>query len=67
MDRKHVELCIKDEFLLRDVYRPTSDQIKEVMEYVDFDGQFASAGCKRISAKVATVIRRFSRPSASEL
>ncbi|XP_044730363.1 torsin-like protein [Chrysoperla carnea] len=67
LDRKHVELCIKDEFQLRGVYRPTSDQIKEIMEYVDFDGQFASAGCKRISAKVGSVIRRFSRPSAGEL
>ncbi|XP_053987338.1 torsin-1A-like isoform X1 [Hylaeus volcanicus] len=59
LEEAHVKMCLRKAFLKRDS-TPTNDMIEEVMSYVVFGppphNLYATAGCKRLEQKVASII-----------
>ncbi|CAH0559262.1 unnamed protein product [Brassicogethes aeneus] len=71
MEKSHVMLCIKDEFIQRGIYEPQQDHINEIMESMDWGPKdlnlFSKTGCKRVSQKVSVTVARFYRSKKTEL
>ncbi|XP_026480780.1 torsin-1A-like isoform X2 [Ctenocephalides felis] len=62
LERRHVEMCIKDEFLNLGIISPQEEYIEEVLSFVTYGPDdkpiFSKTGCKRISQKVAAIVTR---------
>lgn len=60
LDQENVRKCIIDEFKRQQETDPTEDQIRDVLETLDWgpepDNIFSKTGCKRIQQKVLLVI-----------
>ncbi|XP_050296221.1 torsin-1A-like isoform X2 [Anthonomus grandis grandis] len=60
LEQKHVEMCIRKEFQIRNVNQPKQELINEVMEIVQWGPEdtklFSKTGCKRLGAKVGLLV-----------
>ncbi|RZC39350.1 Torsin and/or AAA 5 domain containing protein [Asbolus verrucosus] len=63
MERRHIKLCIIDEFKERKVMNPQEEHINEAMEFIEWgpsaEKVFSTTGCKRISQKVGTIVSKY--------
>ncbi|XP_044259628.1 torsin-1A-like [Tribolium madens] len=63
MERRHVRLCILDEFKQRNVTNPREEYVNEAMAFIEWgpsrEKLFSTTGCKRISQKVGTIVTKY--------
>jgi hypothetical protein len=63
MERRHIKMCIIDEFKQRNVTSPKEEHISEAMEFIEWgpskERVFSTTGCKRISQKVGTIVAKY--------
>nr|XP_029734072.1 torsin-1A isoform X1 [Aedes albopictus] len=59
LEASHVRSCIMQEFSLYNITKSQIDEdiLRMVMKHVTFEGIFVNGGCKRISKKVAAIVR----------
>lgn len=60
LEKSHVHSCILQEFALLNISsaQVDEDMLRIVMRHVTFDGLFVNGGCKRLTKKVAAIVRK---------